>query len=361
MLVAGCAAFGCRSNAAKPPPVDAASSDARDARDARAKQTFEFDPIRGAPPAKWSSKWTAIFLDEWIAKREAGVDSFPNRNIHLVFEEWFDTGHVRVSVRGDGWYAIELDGWIRWSGPRYRPGRGKWPPPDFYSAKKGGFPILHHFGDFGESYYMMRNLSSEPPLPAFPPCPDSGDDGSGPYLAGMSLSLDGAHSGLRSWWTSPQCPGFPRGVARDAWDLIEKVAGGWVSRPTWYPASAIAPPRDDEEPDCRGFGGKVHGTSRCIRVNLETGRSGPISQRVPVRFARTLACDSAVTFGEHKVTMICGPASRDPAGREAISLSIDGRSPIVIDTHEHHSGFINVWAKADYKWLDLTIDYGVLD
>jgi hypothetical protein len=374
-MVAGCAAFGCHSNAdlhargsdpgridgpshaAERPSIDASSRDARTAG--------AFDPTRGSPAATWSSEWTAIFLDEAIAKRDSNVDSFPDRDLHLVFEEWFDTGHVRVSVRGDGWYAIELDGPIRWSGPRYRPGRGWRRPPtrDFYSGARGGFPILHHFGDFGTSYYMMRNLSAQPPLPAFPPCPAGGDDGAGPYHAELTLSLEHVSPWmLHSWWTSTECAGFPHAIARDAWNLIERVAGGWVSRPPWYPPSPTLPPRPDHAPDCRGFGGRIHGASRCFRVALKAGRSGPISRRVMGPGAVSLVCDSTTNVGGHAVTLKCDQGSTaDHTRRAVISLLVDGGRPIAVDEHEGGWDFIHGWIRPDGDAMDLTIDYGVDD
>jgi hypothetical protein len=355
LVAAGCVALGCQSSIDL--PSRAAAAEPADAR-----------PHPPAAAATWSSEWTAIFLDEWIAKREEGVNSDPISKVHLVFEEWFDTGHVRVSVRGDGWYAVELDGAIRWSGPRYhssvRPARGFQSARDSYSGQKGGFPFLHHFGEFGSSHYMMRNLSGGPPLPSFAPCPASGDDGSGPYHAQMTLVLeDPAPAVLRSWWTSPQCAGFPHAIARDAWNLIERVAAGWVSRPSWYAPSSASPGTSD--PDCRGFGGRIHGLSHCVRVDLKTGRSAPISRRANGPDAISLACDATTTIAGHTVALTCrrapAPDAEGLTKRVEISLSIDGGRPIAIDTHEGYWDFIHTWIRPDGQALELTVDYGVLD
>jgi len=54
-----------------------------------------------------------------MAKAESSVPGHEPHFLHLVFEEWFGSGHVRVSVRGDGWYAVEVDGrsgWNFWGG-----------------------------------------------------------------------------------------------------------------------------------------------------------------------------------------------------------------------------------------------------
>ena len=297
-----------------------------------------------------------------MAKRDTAPGGHPMSNVHLVFEEWFDTGHVRVSVRGDGSYAIELDGWIRWSGSRSRSTR---PARSFYSGEKAGFPFLHHFGEFDSNFYMMRNLGGGPPLPAFPPCPATGDDGSGPYHATMALLLEHpAPSVLRSWWTSPQCAGFPHAIARDAWTLIERVTAGSASRPPWYASSPTSPARS-EGPDCRGFGGRIHGVSSCVRVDLETGRSAPISRRVGGRGATSLLCDAPATVAGHAVALSCAPVAalggRDYTKRVVVSIAVDGGPPIAVDTHQGYWDFIHAWATADDQALDLTIDYGVLD
>ena len=188
-----------------------------------------------------------------MAKRELAPDGNPMSNVHLVFEEWFKTGYVRVSVRGDGWYAVELDGPIRWSGPRSRPGL-RW-ARRFYSAGKGAFPFMHHLGEFSQAHYMMRTLGGgDPPLKEFPPCPFSGDDASGSYHASMTVTLEIYRVDvLRSWWTSPECPGFPRAIAGDAWDLVERITAGTVKRPTWHAStpdsSASSPGRPSGAPE----------------------------------------------------------------------------------------------------------------
>ncbi|HXI54737.1 MAG TPA: hypothetical protein VNO55_01665 [Polyangia bacterium] len=372
-MFAVCAVLGCHSAAglrertddagaadAPPRPQERAAIDAR--VDATAFDPFDFTQNR--PALTWSVEWTAAFLDEPLAKREEGADSFPMRELHLVFEEWFDVGHVRVSVRGDGWYAIELDGGVRASGPRhgstYRQAR------DFYTAPKGGFPFLHHFGSLGFFPYLWREVGGEPPLPAFPPCPPNGDDGSGPYHAQMSLTLEHRPGeALRSWWTSPRCAGFPRAIALEAWSLIEHAAGGRVTRPAWYPLSPKSPREKSPSPDCRGFGGRIHGASSCLRVDLKSGRSAPISVRADGPGATSLSCGTRAIIEGREVAMTCATVPAPDAGafvrRVEISVSFDGGPPILVDTHEGGWDFIHAWARPESQALNLTIDYGVHD
>jgi hypothetical protein len=188
-----------------------------------------------APPAHDDrDRHSAGFLDEWMAKAESSVPGHEPHFLHLVFEEWFGSGHVRVSVRGDGWYAVEIDGrsgWNFWGGRTRGPRRAL---ADHFTGDKGGFPFVHHFGEFGTATYLQSINGERPPVPAFPPCPAGGDDGSGAYHASMTLTAEFASPAvLRSWWNSPDCPGFPRPVAKDAWSFIERLTRGTVRRPAY--------------------------------------------------------------------------------------------------------------------------------
>ena len=79
--------------------------------------------------------------------------------------------------------------------------------------------------------------------------------------ATMALLLEHpAPSVLRSWWTSPQCAGFPHAIARDAWTLIQRVTAGLASRPPW------TPPR---QPRPRGAKVPTAGIRRADRWRLQ--------------------------------------------------------------------------------------------
>lgn len=307
-------------------------------------------------------------MDEWVTKHEDWPAGYPLRDIHLVFEEWFETGHVRVSVRGDRSYAIELEGAIRSSGPRYAEKRER--ARGLYTGTKGGFDFLPRFGEFGSLQYLMRNRGGGPPLPAFPPCPAAGDDGSGTYHAAMTLLVEyPAPQVLRSWWTSPTCPGFPRAIAGEAWDLVERVTAGSVTRPSWHaspsrsPSSATAQ-SPAPQPGCPGFGGRIHGKSSCVRLELATGQVTPLDQRVDGLAVASLRCDATGHAGGHTIALKCAvdrARGSEQTKRAVISAAIDGGRSVVIDRHEGYWDFIHASAKPAEGALDLTIDYGVND
>ena len=201
--------------------------------DREAASANSAEPQQTEPSDDW--RWSSGFLTEWMAKRESHVPGHELRYVHLVFEEWFGAGHVRVSVRANGWYAIEVDGiggWNHWGG------KGKRRALPLYTGSRGGFSFIEHFN---VGNYLMGSFNGEPaPAPIYLPCPHSGDDGKGDYHASLTVSAEFATLAVfRSWWTSPDCPGFPRNIALDAWDLVERVSGGALQRPPWHePAPA---------------------------------------------------------------------------------------------------------------------------
>ena len=139
---------------------------------------------------------------------------------------------------------------------------------------------------------------------------------------------------------------------------VARPDDGWVAR-----AQARKQPRNTDD-ECREFRGLVHGSTRCVRVDLATGRVTPGAHRVPAEGASLLACDTAGDVDGFAVTVKCAVGRRDPMTfdtRIEISASIDGHPAVVVDRREAFWDFINIFARAERRALDMTIDYGVLE
>jgi hypothetical protein len=180
-------------------------------------------------------RWSATVLAEWLAKRQSQVPGHEPAFLHLIYDEWFPSGHLRVSVRGDGAYALELDGmsgWNHWAG-RSSDGQRLRGAHGFFSAPTGGFVFLDEFVPAMNPMTLYEH-PDEAAWPSFPPCPVDGDRGDGDFHASMTLVAEFATPYVfRSWWTSPDCPGFPKAIAKRAWDLLARVAGKAVARPSY--------------------------------------------------------------------------------------------------------------------------------
>jgi hypothetical protein len=148
--------------------------------------------------------------------------------------------------------------------------------------------------------------------------------------------------------------------------IVAAAAGAFaVARPDdGSVAHAQARKRTRMDDECREFRGLIHGSTRCVRVDLATGRVTPSAHRVSSQGASVLACDTARDIDGHAVTVKCAFGPRDAGSfdmRIELSVSIDGHPAVVVDRREGFWDFINIFARADRRTLDMTIDYGVLE
>ena len=118
-----------------------------------------------------------------------------------------------------------------------------------------------------------------------------------------------------------------------------------------------------EGPDCEGFGGRIHGRSSCVRLDLRTGQVSPLEQRVAG--PGSTRCNATLNIAGHVVAIKCDMVPRSPPNRHVLRVeiraSVDGRPQVSLDTHEGYWDFINIWFRENKQKLELTIDYGVDD
>jgi hypothetical protein len=221
ILAAPFALGSCCPADASPTQTDGGKSGATNIRaDARA--------VDSAASPKSDPRWDALFLGEWLIKQEYGLPMHEDKFLHFIYDEWFEDGHIRVSLRGNDIYVIEVDG--IWHSQTLRKSGG------FFSGK-GIFPFLNYFVDFD-------GLPSRPDTvfkyPSYPPCseaprntPSVGKD----FRASVTLVAEFARLAVfHSEWRSPYCSGFPHELAKESWKLVEKVTKKAVVAPPWHAA-----------------------------------------------------------------------------------------------------------------------------
>lgn len=126
-------------------------------------------------------------------------------------------------------------------------------------------------------------------------------------------------------------------------------------------ALVLAPGIAAADPDCKGFGGKIHGQSACVAYDLAKKRVVPSNARVMAgKDVVSADCDGELVLGAIAVRIQCD------GDREHVAVSMKlvrgGDSGWVrLDRHDGYHDFVNVWAKRDNGAIRFTIDYGVLD
>lgn len=116
----------------------------------------------------------------------------------------------------------------------------------------------------------------------------------------------------------------------------------------------------DGGPDCRGFGGLIHGRSACARLDLEKHRIEPLEVRVmPGKETQSVGCDETVKANGHTLKVLC--KVHEAHRRVTISVSVDGGAPLKLDVHQGFWDQLNVWVRPQATTVDFTIDYIVLD
>lgn len=192
----------------------------------------------GGDVSRSPSAWSAHFLGEWLLKQEEGLPRHEDSLLHFVYDEWFATGHVRVSVRGNGAYVIEIDGIDGW-----RSFTRKTKDPVSIQRQSGNFtgvaefPFLDHFVQSSPTPSAWRAAHSYfeyPPCTQVPSGTPSVDPSFGASMTLLAESGDPRLAVFRSEWRSPHCPGFPHELAKEAWKLVEKVTKKTVVTPAWH-------------------------------------------------------------------------------------------------------------------------------
>jgi len=116
----------------------------------------------------------------------------------------------------------------------------------------------------------------------------------------------------------------------------------------------------DGGPDCRGFGGKIHGQSACARLDLKGHRIERLDVRVmPGQTTRSLGCEGTLKTNGHSLKLVC--TVLEPHRRVTVSVSVDGKEPLPLDTHQGFWDQINICVGPGADQVDFTIDYLVLD
>ncbi|MCA9713305.1 MAG: hypothetical protein H6713_37225 [Myxococcales bacterium] len=191
------------------------------------------DPAPEPAPASGVASSSAAFLDEWYAKRRANVPGHEPRFLHLIFEEWFPEGHVRVSVRGDGRYAVELDGysgWNRWLDDRARARVTR--AGGFFHGAGAKLSIGGYFDADGLG--APRVADTAPRDAPYPSCAAFGRA----FHAQLTVVAEFSKPAVfQASWDDPSCPGYPRAIARDAWALVERAVGAKLAIPARAAAS----------------------------------------------------------------------------------------------------------------------------
>ncbi len=198
------------------------------------------------------SQWEAFFLEEWLEKQEYGLPGHEDKFLHFIYDEWFESGHIRVSLRGNDIYAIEVDGISGWNSfaGRSQASHALRKSSGFFSGK-GIFLFLDYFCEYHFRPSIDKSVckfSSYPPCAEAPPAaPSVGKS----YRASMTLVAEFARLAVfHSEWASPYCSGFPRELARESWKLVEKVTKKAVVAPPWH--AAPEEPGQDRWPPLHG-------------------------------------------------------------------------------------------------------------
>jgi hypothetical protein len=144
------------------------------------------------------------------------------------------------------------------------------------------------------------------------------------------------------------------------------------------PAVAVATLKDvppQSGPDCHGFGGKIHGATTCVRVDLGTDTVQPLTVRpMPGPDVVSARCGEELRSAHTRVRIVCdslsGGADAGSSSKPVIvSAEIaqdgapDGASPrrVRLDRFDAFWDFVNVWVRERDRGLDMAIDYAVLD
>jgi hypothetical protein len=126
-------------------------------------------------------------------------------------------------------------------------------------------------------------------------------------------------------------------------------------------ALVLVPAIAAADPDCKRFGGMIHGQSKCMAYDLATKRVVPSTARVmPGKDVASADCDGELALGEIAVRIQCD----GDRNHVAVSMKLvrGGDSGWVrLDRHDGYHDFVNVWAKRDKGAIRFTIDYGILD
>jgi hypothetical protein len=185
--------------------------------------------------------WSAYFLGEWLDKQHLGFFKHEDKRLHFIYEEWFPTGHMRVSIRGNGACTIEIDGQERWDQVALHNAKG----PIVYQRQNGNFsgtcdlPFLDYFvrtipRPGAQSYTYFEY----PPCSQAPPGSPSVDLLCADYRASVTLAVEGGGDPrlgtFHSEWRSPYCAGFPHQLAKKSWKLVEKMTKKALATPKWH-------------------------------------------------------------------------------------------------------------------------------
>jgi hypothetical protein len=137
----------------------------------------------------------------------------------------------------------------------------------------------------------------------------------------------------------------------------------WLWLVCLLPASVV----HADQPDCTGFGGMIHGSSKCVAYDVRAKRVVPSKQRVmPGDHTASGECDNELSFGSAKLQLgsavarvVCDPVP--PNDVRTVSIRFGSDKPIVLDRTQGFADFVNVWAKQDGALIRFTIDYGILE
>ena|SRR5450432_2827345 len=127
-------------------------------------------------------------------------------------------------------------------------------------------------------------------------------------------------------------------------------------------AQASSAPGD---PDCKGFGGMIHGRSTCVSYDQKTKRVVPSVKRVmPAEHPSTAPCPGELRLGAVRLELRCTGDHQHATVTVRFVVGGDQRDrakSIVLDRYDGFHDFVNVWAKQDADLIRFTIDYGVLE
>ena len=151
--------------------------------------------------------------DEWLSKAASDVPGHTPNLLHVTYDEWDSLSrHMRISFRGDGWYAIELDGISGWNRA--------------FEADATGNERGRQLRRTGFISGRSRALPSIRSLRAAS-CPGNISGFRAELVMVAEFARMHAYRGV---WTHPMCRDFPREYIDAIWSFVESETGGAVHR-----------------------------------------------------------------------------------------------------------------------------------
>jgi hypothetical protein len=202
-------------------------------------------------------RWSASFLGEWLDKQHLDLPRHEDKLLHFIYEEWFETGHIRVSVRGNDACTIEIDGIERWDQVALDKPKG----PLAFQRENGNFsgkcdlPFLDYFvrtsHNPASEWRQLHSYFEYPPCSQAPPGAPTVDSLCLDYRASVTLAAESGDRRLAAFhseWRSPYCAGFPHQLAKKSWKLVEKMTKNALATPEWHTAYPDEPDPVDRGP-----------------------------------------------------------------------------------------------------------------